>query len=53
VEYFTRGNFHVRGYAGNGKSDHCAQIATLRDVYATLGRRFAPPKPSTGTPLAQ
>lgn len=53
VEYFSRGGFHVRGYAGNGKADHCAQLATLRDVYATLGRRFTPPKPSTGTPLAR
>lgn len=41
VEYFTRGDFHVRGYAGNDKADHCAQLALLRDVYAALGRRFA------------
>src|SRR5688572_20801765 len=26
VEYFSRGNFHVRGYAGNDKADHCAQV---------------------------
>jgi hypothetical protein len=45
VEYFTRGNFHVRGYAGNDKPDHCAQLGVLRDVYATLGRRWSPPRP--------
>lgn len=46
VEYFTRGDFHVRGYAGNDKADHCAQLGVLRDVYATLGRRWSPPKPA-------
>lgn len=40
VEYFSRGDFHVRGYAGNDKSDHCAQLAVLRDVYAQLGKRW-------------
>jgi hypothetical protein len=38
VEYFNRGNFNVRGYAGNDKADHCAQLGTLRDVFAALGR---------------
>jgi hypothetical protein len=41
VEYFTRGNFHVRGYAGNDKADHCAQLGVLRDAFAALGRRWA------------
>jgi hypothetical protein len=41
VEYFSRGDFHVRGYAGNDKADHCAQLALLRDVYAALGRRWS------------
>ena len=40
VEYFTRGELHVRGYAGNDKADHCAQLGVLRDVYAALGRRW-------------
>jgi hypothetical protein len=40
VEYFSRGNFHVRGYAGNDKADHCAQLALLRDAYSALGRRW-------------
>ncbi|HYO95188.1 MAG TPA: hypothetical protein VER33_11785 [Polyangiaceae bacterium] len=42
VELFTRGDFHVRGYAGNDKADHCAQLAVLRDAYAALGRRWSP-----------
>jgi hypothetical protein len=29
---YDRGNFHVRGYSGNGKLDHCAQIGLYRDV---------------------
>jgi hypothetical protein len=41
VEYFDRGELHVRGYAGNDKPDHCAQIALLRDVYRALGQRWA------------
>lgn len=40
VEYFTRGNLHVRGYAGNDKADHCAQLGVLRDAFAALGRRW-------------
>jgi hypothetical protein len=46
VEYFSRGNLHVRGYAGNDKPDHCAQLATLRDVYAALRDHWQRP---TGT----
>jgi hypothetical protein len=41
VEFFTQGDFHVRGYAGNDKADHCAQVTLLRDAYTTLGRRWA------------
>jgi hypothetical protein len=40
VEYFSRGQFHVRGYAGNDKADHCAQLAVLRDAFAALGRTW-------------
>jgi hypothetical protein len=42
IEYFTQGDFHVRGYAGNDKADHCAQVTLLRDAYAALGRRWHP-----------
>jgi hypothetical protein len=41
IEYFSRGDFHVRGYAGNDKADHCAQVTLLRDAYAAVGRRWA------------
>jgi hypothetical protein len=40
VEYFEQGDLYVRGYAGNDKADHCAQLALLRDVYAALGKRW-------------
>jgi hypothetical protein len=40
VEYFSRGDFDVRGYAGNDKADHCAQVTLLRDVDALFGRRW-------------
>jgi hypothetical protein len=32
ISLFSRGNFHVRGFSGNGKLDHCAHIGLLRDV---------------------
>jgi hypothetical protein len=41
IELFSRGNLHVRGYAGNDKADHCAQLALLRDAFTALGRRWA------------
>jgi hypothetical protein len=41
VEFFSQGELHVRGYAGNGKPDHCAQLALLRDVYRLLGQRWS------------
>jgi hypothetical protein len=44
VEYFSTGDLHVRGYAGNDKPDHCAQLAVLRDVFAALGRRWSAPR---------
>jgi hypothetical protein len=40
VEFFTQKDFHVRGYAGNDKADHCAQVALLRDAFEALGRRW-------------
>ena len=40
IEYFSRGDFQVRGYAGNDKADHCAQLVVLRDAFATLGKRW-------------
>ncbi len=29
---FDSGNFHVRGYDGNDKMDHCAHLGLLRDI---------------------
>lgn len=40
VEFFTRGEFHVRGYSGNDKADHCAQLAVLRGAFAALAKRW-------------
>jgi len=41
VSWYVRGGFHVRGYAGNDKLDHCAQIGLLRDVLEYhLARRW-------------
>ena len=44
VELFDRGEFHVRGYAGNDKADHCAQLALLKDAYSAVGRRWTAPR---------
>jgi len=32
ISRYTRGSFHVRGYSGNDKLDHCAQLGLYRDV---------------------
>jgi hypothetical protein len=32
ITRYTQGNFHVRGYSGNDKLDHCAQLGLYRDV---------------------
>lgn len=32
ITRFSKGNFHVRGFSGNDKMDHCAQIGEYRDV---------------------
>jgi hypothetical protein len=32
VSRYTRDSFHVRGYGGNDKMDHCAHIGLFRDV---------------------
>lgn len=32
ISRYTRGSFHVRGYTGNDKMDHCAHIGLYRDV---------------------
>jgi hypothetical protein len=37
-EAFSRGNFHVRGYRGGGKADHCAHLALMEDATLALAR---------------
>lgn len=32
IARFSRRSFHVRGFAGNDKMDHCAHLSLLRDV---------------------
>jgi hypothetical protein len=32
ISRYTRGNFHVRGFSGNDKMDHCAQLGLYRDI---------------------
>jgi hypothetical protein len=32
VSRYTQGNFHVRGFSGNDKMDHCAHLSLYRDV---------------------
>jgi hypothetical protein len=39
-EIFSTGSFHMRGYAGNGKLDHCAQFGAYPDALRALARRW-------------
>ncbi len=32
ISTYSRGNFHVRGYMGNDKMDHCAHLVLFRDI---------------------
>jgi hypothetical protein len=42
---YSKGNFHVRGYDGNDKMDHCAHIGLLQDVLKVhLKPRWSSPK---------
>jgi hypothetical protein len=44
-ERFDKGGFHVRGYTGNDKPDHCAHIGLMADVVKShLGARWSSPK---------
>lgn len=45
ITRYTRGNFHVRGYAGNDTMDHCAHIGLYRDVLKVhVKRRWNSPR---------
>jgi hypothetical protein len=44
-ERFDQGNYHLRGYLGDDKPDHCAHLGLLKDVVkAHLNRRWNPPR---------
>jgi hypothetical protein len=50
---YSKGNFHMRGFAGGGAADHCAQMGLMRDVLRVhIKPRFEqnPPKPAPATP---
>ncbi len=45
IAKYDRGNFHVRGYRGNDKMDHCAHIGLFKDVLKVhVKRRWNSPK---------
>lgn len=45
VSRYGRGNFQVRGYAGNGPLDHCAHLSLYRDVLKVhVKRRWNSPR---------
>ncbi len=49
IARYTRGNFHVRGYAGNDTLDHCAHIGLFRDVLKVhIKRRWNSPRGRKG-----
>jgi hypothetical protein len=59
ISRFDKGNFHVRGYDGNDKPDHCAHIGLIADVLKARllpawktpqGRLAPPPKPEATAP---
>ena len=53
VSRYTRGNFHVRGFAGNGRMDHCAQIGLYRDVLKVhIQPRWRSPRGRRGPTVA-
>ncbi len=41
TERLDVGKFRMRGYQGTKKSDHCAQLLVLRQVFSELGSRWA------------
>ncbi|MBI4703996.1 MAG: LysM peptidoglycan-binding domain-containing protein [Deltaproteobacteria bacterium] len=44
-ERYDAGGYHVRGYRGEDKPDHCAHLGLMRDVIKIhLGPRWRPPR---------
>ena len=49
IDRFDKGNFHMRGYDGNDKMDHCAHIGLIRDVMKSFVKpRWKSPKAVVG-----
>jgi LysM repeat protein len=49
ISRYDRGGFHVRGYQGNDKMDHCAHIGLLRDILRVhVKRRWQSPRGRKG-----
>jgi hypothetical protein len=45
IERFDKGNFHMRGYTGEDKPDHCAHIGLMADIVrAHLEPRWKKPR---------
>lgn len=40
ISAFSYGDFHVRGYAGGGKPDHCAHLALMEDATRAIAARW-------------
>jgi len=49
ISRFSKGDFHVRGFSGNDKMDHCAHIGFYRDVLKVyIKPRWNSPRGSGG-----
>src|SRR5580704_8286703 len=45
IDRFDKGNFHMRGYSGDDKPDHCAHIGLMADIVRShLDPRWKTPK---------
>lgn len=40
TNYYSAGDFHARGYAGNGKLDHCAHFGVYPDAIRAVAARW-------------
>jgi hypothetical protein len=50
ISRYDRGSFHVRGYSGNDKMDHCAHIGLYRDILKVrITPRWRSPRGYAGT----
>ncbi|MCA9646136.1 MAG: hypothetical protein H6718_24420 [Polyangiaceae bacterium] len=40
TDFYSAGDFHTRGYAGNGKLDHCAHFGVYPDAIRAVAERW-------------